>query len=70
MLNPLFVHQSPPLSEIISVVNKRSQNLYAEQLLVTLAAEYGERATAAEGVRIVNTTLARDGNFRDRVFNA
>ncbi|MEM1092983.1 MAG: D-alanyl-D-alanine carboxypeptidase/D-alanyl-D-alanine-endopeptidase [Bacteroidota bacterium] len=29
-------HRSPPLAEIISVVNKRSQNLYAEQLLKTL----------------------------------
>jgi D-alanyl-D-alanine carboxypeptidase/D-alanyl-D-alanine-endopeptidase (penicillin-binding protein 4) len=29
----IFTHQSPPLSDIINVVNKKSQNLYAEQLL-------------------------------------
>jgi D-alanyl-D-alanine carboxypeptidase/D-alanyl-D-alanine-endopeptidase (penicillin-binding protein 4) len=33
------VHASPPLADIIAVVNKRSQNLYAEQILRTLAAE-------------------------------
>ncbi len=33
------VHTSPPLSEIVAVVNKRSQNLYAEQVLRTLGAE-------------------------------
>jgi len=32
---PLFVHLSPPLSEIIAVVNKRSNNFYAEQLFRT-----------------------------------
>lgn len=32
-------HLSPPLAEIVAVINKRSQNLYAEQLLKTLGAE-------------------------------
>jgi serine-type D-Ala-D-Ala carboxypeptidase/endopeptidase (penicillin-binding protein 4) len=31
-------HFSPPLKDIVYVLNKRSQNLYAEQLLKTLAA--------------------------------
>ena len=53
----LFTHVSPPLSEIITAVCKRSQNLYAEQLLITIAAEYGDNATAAEGVRVVKSTL-------------
>jgi D-alanyl-D-alanine carboxypeptidase/D-alanyl-D-alanine-endopeptidase (penicillin-binding protein 4) len=57
----LFTHQSPPLSEIIEVVNKRSQNLYTEQLLVTIAAEYGKDASAAEGIEVVNNTLVRMG---------
>jgi D-alanyl-D-alanine carboxypeptidase/D-alanyl-D-alanine-endopeptidase (penicillin-binding protein 4) len=57
----VFTHQSPPLSEIIKVVNKRSQNLYAEQLLITIAAEYGKSASAAVGVEIVNSTLSRMG---------
>lgn len=57
----LFTHQSPPLSDIIFVVNKKSQNLYAEQLLTTIAAEYGRNATASEGVKVVISTLARMG---------
>jgi len=31
-------HTSPPLKDIVHVVNKRSQNLYAEQLLKTMGA--------------------------------
>ncbi len=60
-LSRLFTHQSPPMTEIIKVVNKRSQNLYAEQLLITLAAEYGTEATADEGVQVVNSTLSAMG---------
>jgi len=57
----IFTHFSPPLHEIITVVNKRSQNLYAEQLLLTLAAEYGETSSAGEGTRIVTAKLAKMG---------
>ena len=34
----LIRHRSRPLAEIVAVVNKRSQNLYADQLLKTLGA--------------------------------
>jgi D-alanyl-D-alanine carboxypeptidase/D-alanyl-D-alanine-endopeptidase (penicillin-binding protein 4) len=61
----IFSHQSPPLSEIIGVVNKRSQNLYAEQLLITLAAEYGKTASASSGIEVVNNTLAGMGVSRN-----
>ena len=44
-----------------SVVNKRSHNFYAEQLLLTLAAEYGLAPTADEGVQVVNSTLSAMG---------
>jgi D-alanyl-D-alanine carboxypeptidase/D-alanyl-D-alanine-endopeptidase (penicillin-binding protein 4) len=57
----VFTHQSPPLSEIVKVVNKRSQNLYAEQILITIAAEYGESASAEYGIEVVNSTLAKMG---------
>lgn len=36
-LTQVAVHTSPPLSELVKVVNKRSHNLYADQLLKTLA---------------------------------
>jgi D-alanyl-D-alanine carboxypeptidase/D-alanyl-D-alanine-endopeptidase (penicillin-binding protein 4) len=38
-LRQVALHTSPPLSDIVRVINKRSQNLYAEQVLKTLAAE-------------------------------
>jgi len=49
----IFTQYSPELSEIIKVTNKVSQNLYTEQLLLTLAAEYGKKATASEGAAVV-----------------
>ena len=38
-LRRVAVHASPPLGEIAAVVNKRSQNLYAEALIKTLGRE-------------------------------
>jgi D-alanyl-D-alanine carboxypeptidase/D-alanyl-D-alanine-endopeptidase (penicillin-binding protein 4) len=54
-------HSSPALQEIIKVMNKPSQNLYAEQLLHTLGAEYGETGNAKDGATVVSQTLARMG---------
>ncbi len=61
----VFTHQSPPLYEIVDIVNKRSQNLYAEQLLLTLAAEYGASASASEGTKVVTNKLATMGISED-----
>ncbi len=36
-LREVAVYTSPPLSELVKVINKRSHNLYADQLLKTLA---------------------------------
>lgn len=45
----LFVHISPPLSEIVKVINKESNNFYAEQLFHTFSwggtSDGGERRT-------------------------
>ncbi len=38
-MRSIATHTSPPMSELISVTNKVSQNLYAEHLLRTLGAE-------------------------------
>lgn len=43
-LRTLAVHYSPPLSQLIQVLNKRSHNLYAELLLFTLG-----RMTSGDG---------------------
>jgi D-alanyl-D-alanine carboxypeptidase/D-alanyl-D-alanine-endopeptidase (penicillin-binding protein 4) len=63
----IFTHQSPSLADIINVVNKRSQNLYAEQLLATIAAEYGKNASAAAGIEVVYNTLARMGISKNEI---
>lgn len=41
-------HASEPLSEIVKIVNKPSQNLYADMLIKTLAAEFPIRAYDGE----------------------
>lgn len=54
-LDPLFIALSPPLSEIISIVNKESNNFYAEQIFRT----YGWAGSARGGARRTKTFLAR-----------
>jgi D-alanyl-D-alanine carboxypeptidase/D-alanyl-D-alanine-endopeptidase (penicillin-binding protein 4) len=58
---PLVVHTSPPLKDIIRVVNKRSQNYYAEQLLKTLGATFLGRGSFSGGVQVVKETLSEMG---------
>lgn len=54
---PLFVALSPPLSEILSLLNKESNNFYAEQVFRT----YGWAGSARGGARRTKTFLARAG---------
>ncbi|MFB6273035.1 MAG: D-alanyl-D-alanine carboxypeptidase/D-alanyl-D-alanine-endopeptidase [Salinibacter sp.] len=54
---PLFVHLSPPLSEIVNVINKRSNNFYAEQVFRT----YGWGGSTRGGIRRTETFLRRAG---------
>ncbi len=49
----LAQRQSPPLSEIITVINKVSQNLHAELLLRLLGRAEGDDGSSAQGARIV-----------------
>ena len=60
-LKEVIIHKSPTLATIIKLMNKPSNNLYAEQLLLTLGAEYGAAGTAEEGVKVINQTLSRMG---------
>lgn len=65
---PLAAHQSPTLAELIRVINKSSNNVMARVLLLTLAAENGERpATVAGGARMVLRTLQLQGVATDGV---
>lgn len=55
--NPLFVELSPPLSEIVEVINKESNNFYAEQVYRT----YGWGGSYRGGARRTETFLRRAG---------
>jgi len=58
----LFTHYSRPLEDIISKTNKKSNNLYARHLLLTLGAKvYGEPSTVDKGRRAIENVLKRNG---------
>jgi len=61
--SPLILaqHTSVPLSEIIRVINKRSHNFYAEQLLFTLGACLGEEGSFAGGLEVEKRFLSKLG---------
>ncbi len=52
---------SPPLTEIVRVINKRSHNFYAEQLLFTLGAVAGSEGSFAGGIDVEERLLRRIG---------
>ncbi|HTZ90252.1 MAG TPA: D-alanyl-D-alanine carboxypeptidase/D-alanyl-D-alanine-endopeptidase [Alloacidobacterium sp.] len=52
---------SPPLSEIVTVVNKVSQNLHAEILLRLLGKAEGDDGSVAQGARVVRQFLISAG---------
>jgi len=54
-------YTSPPLSEIVTTINKISQNLYSELLLRTLGYEFKNEGSAAAGARVVKEFLADIG---------
>ena len=61
-LEPAFSFESLPLSDIITKVNKHSNNVMARQLLYTLGAEtFGPPGTEAAGRKAVRQWLAGNG---------
>ncbi|OZI26511.1 D-alanyl-D-alanine carboxypeptidase/D-alanyl-D-alanine-endopeptidase [Bordetella genomosp. 9] len=59
---PLASHESPPLGDIIRTINKRSNNVMARLLLLTLGAEGGRRpATPDTGAAVVRRVLGSQG---------
>lgn len=60
-LKPLIKHQSAPLSEIISVVNKYSHNLASEMLLKTIAKEISGVGSFENGIFLVKKFLKKAG---------
>jgi len=58
-LRTLAVHYSPPVAELVHVVNKRSHNLYAELLLFAVGRIVGEDGSFAGGSRVLTDYLVR-----------
>ena len=58
----LASHDSPTLAEVIRQINKRSNNVMARTLLLTLGAERGRKpATVASSEAVAKSLLARQG---------
>ncbi len=57
----LFVHRSVPLKQVLTVLMKESQNLYAESLVKLLGARFGRAGSFDEGAKVVQATLRRLG---------
>ncbi len=59
--DPLFVHVSPPLIDILAIVNQRSNNLYAEQVFRAASASGTARGSAQ---RLVSMLQSADVSTR------
>ncbi len=62
-MKKLFTQYSPPLKEIVKVINKNSQNFFAEQLLKTIGLETGGFGSVAKGLK------AEDNVFKEMGIN-
>ncbi len=60
-LSPLLAWQSGPLEDLIKIINKNSQNFYAEQLLKTLGKETAGHGSFTGGLGVVGRFLAEAG---------
>jgi D-alanyl-D-alanine carboxypeptidase/D-alanyl-D-alanine-endopeptidase (penicillin-binding protein 4) len=60
-LSPLFTQVSPPLREIVKVVNKISHNLYAEQLMKTIGYEKQKFGSFENGLKASEKLLKQIG---------
>ncbi len=67
----IHIHTSPPLSDLIRIVNKPSQNFYADMLLKTLGRRFRGEGSFEKGTEVVKDFLRLAGvgdveNFRMR----
>lgn len=63
----LFTHYSQPLKDIIKVINKNSQNFFAEQLLKTIGLEIEGYGTIENGVKASNAVFEDMGMNTDNL---
>lgn len=57
----LFQIHSMPFSDVLAVLMKESQNLYAESFVKLLGHHFGEEGSFEEGEKVLKRTLARFG---------
>jgi serine-type D-Ala-D-Ala carboxypeptidase/endopeptidase (penicillin-binding protein 4) len=60
-LTTLAIYRSPKLSEIIKVINKISNNLYAENIFLTIAKEKRKEGNSEEAVLVIREILNKTG---------
>jgi D-alanyl-D-alanine carboxypeptidase/D-alanyl-D-alanine-endopeptidase (penicillin-binding protein 4) len=53
----LYTHSSAPLSELLKIINKNSDNFYADQLLRTLGGELRGEGSIEKGIEVVREFL-------------
>ena len=61
----LFTHTSIPFKDVITILMKKSQNLYAESMVKLLGHHFGKAGSFEEGAKIVEQTLRRFGLEQD-----
>ncbi len=61
MRDTLFIHYSKELAELIKAMNKVSHNFYADQILKTLGARFGEEGSFKKGAEVVSDWLYSKG---------
>jgi D-alanyl-D-alanine carboxypeptidase/D-alanyl-D-alanine-endopeptidase (penicillin-binding protein 4) len=62
-LRVLAVHESPPLLDVLTVINKRSHNLYAEQALRTVGRVATGDGSAAGGAHALLHFIGREAGI-------
>ncbi len=69
-IKKLFTYHSPPLKEIIKVINKNSENFFAEQLIKTMGLEengYGSVKNGVDALRFVLKDMGINPNMMTMV---
>lgn len=61
----IATHKSPPLTEIVNVINRASQNLYADSLLKAMGREKAGEGSYAAGIRTVDDFFAKTGIYME-----
>lgn len=64
----IYTHYSEPLSELLKIINKHSDNFYADQLLRALGGEFRGDGSIEQGIDVVREFLIYDVGARDDEF--